>query len=110
MTFNEREKAFEDKFAHDEEVMFKIRARRNREVGLWAAREMGKSGLDADNYARELVVGMLDKESLLGKLRDDFAKSGKNITEAELFNHVSGFVAEARKHFMESQDDISSNA
>lgn len=109
MKFDEREKAFEDKFAHDEEVMFKIRARRNMQVGLWAAKEMGISGAAADNYAKSLVTSMLDKDALMGKLRDDFAKSGKQITDAELFSHVNGFVVSARKHFMETQDDANSS-
>ncbi len=109
MTLNEREKAFEDKFAHDEEVLFKIRARGNMGVGIWAAREMGISGFAADNYAKALVVAMLDKEELMGKLRDDFAKSGKTITDAEIFSRMCGSNIEARKHFMEPQDDTYSS-
>lgn len=54
-TFNDREKAFENKFAHDEEMQFKAQARRNRLLGLWAASLLGKTDADADAYAMEIV-------------------------------------------------------
>ena len=62
-TFNDRQKGFENKFAHDEEMQFKAAARRNRLVGLWAASLLGKTGADADAYAMEIV-------------RADFAEHG----------------------------------
>jgi len=55
-TFDERENAFENKYAHDEEVMFKAVARRNKLLGLWAAELMGKSGDDATEYAKSVVL------------------------------------------------------
>ena len=55
-TFDDRESAFENKFAHDEEMQFKAEARRNKLLGLWAAELMGKSGDDADAYAKEVIV------------------------------------------------------
>ncbi len=54
-TFNDREKAFENKFAHDEEMQFRAVARRNRLLGLWAASLLGKTGEEAEAYAREVV-------------------------------------------------------
>lgn len=54
-TFDDRENAFENKFAHDAEMQFRAEARRNKLLGLWAAELMGKSGADADAYAREVV-------------------------------------------------------
>lgn len=54
-TFNDREKAFENKFAHDAEMQFKAHARTNKLLGLWAASLLGKSGADADAYAMEVV-------------------------------------------------------
>lgn len=62
-TFDDREHAFEKKFAHDEEMRFKAIARRNRLLGLWAAGLLGKSGAEADAYAQEVV-------------RSDFAEAG----------------------------------
>lgn len=54
-TFNDREKGFENKFAHDAEMQFKAVARRNRLFGMWAAALLGKTGDDAAEYAREVV-------------------------------------------------------
>ena len=65
-TFDDRENAFENKFAHDAEMQFRAEARRNKLLGLWAAELMGKTGDDAEAYAREVV-----KESYLSKGRPD---------------------------------------
>jgi hypothetical protein len=54
-TFNDREKGFESKFAHDEEMQFKAAARRNKLLGLWAAALLGKTGDEANAYAMEVV-------------------------------------------------------
>ena len=54
-TFDDREHAFEAKFAHDAEMQFKAEARRNKLLGLWAAEKLGKTGEDAEAYAREVV-------------------------------------------------------
>ena len=55
-TFDKREEGFEKKFAHDEELRFKAMARRNKLLGLWAAGVLGKSGADAEAYAKEVVL------------------------------------------------------
>ncbi len=54
-TFDDRESAFEAKFAHDEEMQFRAEARRNKLLGLWAAELLGKKGDEADEYARTVV-------------------------------------------------------
>lgn len=54
-TFDDRESAFENKFAHDEEMAFRAVARRNKLLGLWAAELLGKTGDDANAYALEVV-------------------------------------------------------
>lgn len=54
-TFDERESAFENKFAHDAEMQFKAEARANKLLGLWAAALLGKTGADADAYAAQVV-------------------------------------------------------
>ncbi len=54
-TFDERENAFENKFAHDETMRFKAEARRNKLLGMWAAELMGKTGDEAASYAIEVV-------------------------------------------------------
>ena len=54
-TFDDRENAFENKFAHDAEMQFKADARRNKLLGIWAAELLGKTGADAEDYAKEVV-------------------------------------------------------
>ncbi len=73
-TFDDRENAFENKFAHDQEMQFKAVARRNKLVGLWAAGLMGKSGDEADSYAREVVKADFEEashEDVIRKLKGD---------------------------------------
>ena len=55
-SFDKREEGFEKQFAHDEELRFKAIARRNKLLGLWAAGLLGKTGTDADAYAKEVVL------------------------------------------------------
>ena len=57
-TFDKREEGFELRFAHEEEVRFKVRARRNKMVGLWAAEKLGLAGAAADAYAKEVVMAI----------------------------------------------------
>ncbi|MDU9006820.1 DUF1476 domain-containing protein [Sedimentitalea todarodis] len=73
-TFDERESAFENKFAHDEEMQFKAEARRNKLTGLWAAELLGKSGADADAYAKTVVIADFEEaghEDVVRKLVAD---------------------------------------
>ena len=77
--FEEREKGFERKFAHDEELKFRATARRNRLLGLWAAEQMGLTGDDAQAYAREVVKADLaepGEEDVFRKIRADFDATG----------------------------------
>lgn len=75
-TFDERENAYEAKFAHDEEMQFKAVARRNKLVGLWAAELMGKSGADADAYALEVIKSDFEEaghDDVVRKVTGDLA-------------------------------------
>ncbi len=69
--FAEREKAFEDKWAHDEELRFKVLARRNRLLGLWAAGEMGLVGAAAETYAKTVVQADVVKGDDSAVLKQD---------------------------------------
>jgi hypothetical protein len=83
-TFDEREKAFEKKFAHDEELRFRATARRNRLFGLWAAEKLGLSGTEADEYAKSVVRADFQEpgdEDVLRKVRGDF--DAKNIDQSD---------------------------
>jgi len=59
--FDDREKAFENKWAHDQDMAFKIAARRNKLLGLWAAEHMGKTGAEADEFAKAVVIADLEE-------------------------------------------------
>ncbi len=71
-TFDKRQDAFEAKFAHDEELRFKAEARRNKLLGLWAAEKLGKTGEDAEDYARSVVAADFEEageEDVFRKIR-----------------------------------------
>lgn len=73
-TFDDRENAFENKFAHDAEMQFKAEARCNKLLGLWAAEKLGKTGADADAYAKEVVVSDFEEaghEDVVRKVAGD---------------------------------------
>ncbi len=79
-TFDKREEGYEKKFAHDEELLFKANARRNKLLGLWAAEKMGLSGADADAYAKTVVMADFEEagdHDIFRKIRKDF--DGKKI-------------------------------
>lgn len=78
-SFDEREKAFEKKFAHDQELKFKATARRNKLLGLWAADLMGLAGDDADEYAKAVIKADFEEvgeEDVFRKIRRDFDDKG----------------------------------
>ena len=86
-SFEDREKGFERKFAHDEELKFKATARRNRLLGLWAAGQMGLSGDDAQNYAREVIKADLEEpgeEDVFRKIRRDFDAKGVSQSDHQI--------------------------
>jgi hypothetical protein len=85
--FEDRERAFEARFAHDEELRFKALARRNKLLGLWAAEQMGRTGADAEAYAREVVRSDFDEpgdEDVFRKVRGDFDAAGIKVSDDEI--------------------------
>ncbi len=100
-TFDDRENAFEAKFAHDEEMMFKAVARRNKLLGLWAADLMGKSGDEADAYAKSVVVADFEEaghEDVVRKVAGDVGDKADADTirtkMAELLVEAKAQIAE----------------
>ena len=86
-TFDQRKDAYENKFAHDEELRFKATARRNKLLGLWAAEKLGKSGAEAEAYAKSVVVADFEEagdEDVVRKVKNDFALAGVSITDTEI--------------------------
>jgi hypothetical protein len=99
-TFDDRENAFENKFAHDAEMQFKAEARRNKLLGLWAAELMGKSGDDAAEYAKEVIKADFEEaghEDVYRKVAGDL---GDKADEATIRAKMSEFMAEAKGQLM----------
>ena len=102
-TFDDRENAFENKYAHDQEMQFKAEMRRNKLVGLWAAELLGKTGDDADAYAIEVVKSDFEEAGIedvvrkvagdLGDLADADMIRGKmnellSVAKEQIMNEV----------------------
>ncbi len=84
-TFDDRKDAFERKFAHDEELRFKATARRNKLLGLWAAEKLGKSGADADAYAKSVVMADFEEAGdadVARKVQKDLDAAGISSADA----------------------------
>jgi hypothetical protein len=101
-TFNDRENAFENKFAHDAETMFRIAARRNRLVGEWAASLLGLSGGAAEDYAKSIVITNLEEagdEDIVRKLTADLASTGTDdaTIRAKITEQASIALAQIQK-------------
>jgi hypothetical protein len=86
-TFDKREEAFENRFAHDEELQFKILARANKLIGLWAAEKLHKSAEAAENYANALVssdVAAHAQSGVLAQIHKDFVAAGVDQSEHQI--------------------------
>ena len=86
-SMKDRQDSFEKKFAHDEELRFKATARRNKLLGLWAAGLLGKSGEDAESYAREVVAADFEEagdEDVFRKIRADFDGAGVDQSDHQI--------------------------
>jgi hypothetical protein len=86
-TFDKREEAFEQQFAHDEELRFKATARRNKLLGLWAAEKLGLTGAEADSYATSVVVSDIEEvgeHDVMRKIREDFAAKGVEQSDHQI--------------------------
>jgi len=100
-TFDERESAFENKFAHDEEVLFKVQARANKLLGLWAAELLGKSGDDAAAYATEVVKADFEEaghEDVYRKVAGDL---GDKADEATIRVKMAEVLSTAKAQVMD---------
>jgi hypothetical protein len=102
-TFDEREHAFEAKLAHDEELKFKARARRDKRLGLWAARKLGKAGAAAEDYASRLVATGTEKDSagqILKTIRADFDRAGVDMPDREIRTKMDELLVAAVEEIM----------
>ena len=104
--FDDRERAFETMYARDQEMQFKIVARRNRLLGMWAAKKMGLTEAEADAYARDVIRADFEEagdEDVIRKLLGDLTSAGIEIDESAIRQQVEHKTVEARRHFIEAQ-------
>ncbi len=105
-TFNDREKSFEKKFQHDQELQFKVNARKNKLLGLWAAGLIGKAGADAEAYAKDVVMADFEKpgdSDVIHKLMTDLAAAGKPTEEHSIRKQSERLMVEAKTQVMAEQ-------
>ncbi|WP_309622506.1 DUF1476 domain-containing protein [Novosphingobium sp.] len=101
--FNDRERAEEAKFAHDEEMHFRVHARRNRLLGQWAAAKMGLSEVEAEGYAKGVVQADFEDsgdEDVVRKLLGDLVSAGLDVSEAEVRTALDAKAVEAKRQLM----------
>jgi hypothetical protein len=103
--FDDRERAFESKFAHDEEMRFRITARRNRLLGEWAARQMGLSEVEAASYAKDVVRCDFEEagdHDVVRKVLGDLTAAGVNVDEDKVREALRNKEIDARRQIIES--------
>jgi len=102
-TFDEREKGFEAKFKLDQETQFKVTSRRNKMLGLWAAKQMGLSGAAAEDYATSVVMADMEKpgdDDVVAKVMKDLGAKGVAVSEHRVRAEMQALLSVARKQIM----------
>lgn len=105
-TFDDRERAFEAKFAHDEEMRFRVLARRNKLLGYWAAGLMNLSPVEAEAYAKDVVRADFEEagdEDVIRKLLGDLTGAGVETDESAIRQALADQTIEARRQLLEAQ-------
>jgi hypothetical protein len=103
--FDDRERAFETKFAHDEEMKFRITARRNRLLGEWAARQMGLSEVEMESYAKDVVRSDFEEageDDVIRKVLGDLTSAGVDCDQDKVVEALRNKEIEARRQIIES--------
>lgn len=101
--FDDRERAEEAKFARDEEMLFRVHARRNRLLGVWAAERMGLDAAETEAYAKSVVQADFEEagdEDVIRKLLGDIVSSGVEVDESEIRSAMDAKAIEARRQLM----------
>jgi hypothetical protein len=97
-TMKDREEGFERKFAFDEELRFKATARRNKMLGLWAAEKLGKTGDEAEAYAKEVIISDIEEagdHDVFRKVRKDFDAAGVQQSDHQIRRTMDELLAQA---------------
>jgi hypothetical protein len=100
--FDERERAFESRFQHDQDLQFKVKARRNRLLGLWAAERMALAGDAAHTYAQELVDAEFagGDRRIVEKVCADLNAQGQSCTAAQIEFELTHLAETAKRQIM----------
>ena len=104
-SFNDRERAFETKFAHDEDMKFRIIARRNRLLGEWAARKMGLSEAESESYAKDVIRADFEEagdQDVIRKVLGDLTNAGVEIDDETIVEALRNKEIEARRQIIEA--------
>ncbi len=102
-TFDKREKVFEDKYKHDQELQFKVDVRRNKLLGLWVAELLGLSGADAEAYAKEVVRADFEEPGdadVIRKIQGDAAPKNVDLSEHRIRKKMDELTAVAKEQIM----------
>ena len=105
-TFDDRERAFEAKYAHDEEMAFRVTARRNRLLGQWAAAQMGLTPEETDAYAKAVVQADFEEsgdDDVVRKLLGDLLAAGVETDDGVIRQALEDKTVEARRQLMEAK-------
>jgi hypothetical protein len=104
MSLDDRKDAFEKKYAHDQELLFKVEARTSKLFGLWVAEQIGLSGAEADAYAKEVVAANLEEagfEDINRKVKPDLSAKGHDVSDHVLDRKIEEFFEEAQKQLVQ---------
>ncbi|MGI8705606.1 MAG: DUF1476 domain-containing protein [Sphingomicrobium sp.] len=104
--FDDRERAYEAKFAHDEQMSFRIIARRNRLLGEWAARQMELSDEETASYAKDVVRADFEEagdEDVIRKVLGDLTGAGLDVSDSEIREALGHKMVEARRQIIQEQ-------
>ena len=105
--FDDRERAFEAKYARDEEMQFRITARRNRLLGEWAARQMGLSAAEAETYAKDVVRSDFEEageHDVIRKVLGDLTAAGIECDEDQVRQALRNKEIDARRQIIEASN------
>jgi len=101
--FDDRQKAFENQYKHDQELKFKVNARRNRLLGEWAGRQMGLAGADLEAYAKSVVMADFEKpgdDDVLQKVAGDLKAKGLSVGEGVVRAEMEKLLATAKEQIL----------
>ena len=105
-TFDDRERAFESKFAHDEEMKFRLIARRNRLLGEWAAHKMGLSEAERESYTKDVIRADFEEagdEDVIRKVLGDLTAAGIDTSDDEIRQALQQNAFEAKRQLIDAQ-------